>query len=129
MSVPMSEEITTDNVLDAIALIEMQRQDLHRESDPEGWRNQALAKLQELLRQLEEALRQPNPSPEHHANAEAVRNAINRLKTRAGAASQPPSRDGGQRRQPQPQKSRPQQQRPQQQHRGGRRNSGRHSGR
>jgi hypothetical protein len=128
MSVPpMNEEITTDNVLDAIALIEMQRQDLHRESDPEGWRNQALAKLQELLRQLEEALRQPNPSPEHHANAEAVRNAINRLKTRAGAASQQPPRDGAQRRQPQ--KSRPQQQRPQQQHRGGRRNSGRHSGR
>ena len=123
----MNEEITTDSVLDAIALIEMQRQDLHRESDPEGWRNQALAKLQELLRQLEEALRQPNPSPEHHANAEAVRNAINRLKTRAGAASQQPSREGAQRRQPQ--KSRPQQQRPQQQHRGGRRNSGRHSGR
>jgi hypothetical protein len=124
----MNEEITTDSVLDAIALIEMQRQDLHRESDPEGWRNQALAKLQELLRQLEEALRQPNPSPEHHANAEAVRNAINRVKTRAGAASQQPPRDGAQRRQ-QPQKSRPQQQRPQQQHRGGRRNSGRHSGR
>src|SRR5688572_8216938 len=127
MSVPpMSEEITTDSVLDAIALIEMQRQDLHRETDPEGWRNQALAKLQELLRQLEEALRQPNPSPEHHANAEAVRNAINRVKTRPGAVSQQPSRDGAQRRQPQ--KSRPQQ-RPQQQHRGGRRNSGRHSGR
>ena len=122
----MSEEITTDNVLDAIALIEMQRQDLHRESDPEGWRNQALAKLQEILRQLEEALRQPNPSPEHHANAEAVRNAINRVKTRPGAVSQQPSRDGAQRRQPQ--KSRPQQQRPQQQQRGGRRNTGRHNG-
>jgi len=125
---PVNEEISSDSVLDAIALIEMQRQDLHRESDPEGWRNQALAKLQELLRQLEEALRQPNPSPEHHANAEAVRNAINRLKTRPGAASQQPSRDAAQRRQAQ--KSRPQQQqRPQQQHRGGRRNSGRHSGR
>ena len=125
---PVNEEITTDNVLDAIALIEMQRQDLHRESDPEGWRNQALAKLQELLRQLEEALRQPNPGSEHHANAEAVRNAINRLKSRPSTASQQPSRDGAQRRQPQ--KSRPQQQqRPQQQHRGGRRNSGRHSGR
>ena len=121
----MSEEITTDSVLDAIALIEMQRQDLHRESDPEGWRNQALAKLQEILRQLEEALRQPNPSPEHHANAEAVRNAINRVKTRPGAVSQQPSRDGAQRRQPQ--KSR-QQQRPQQQQRGGRRNTGRHNG-
>lgn len=125
---PVNEEISTDSVLDAIALIEMQRQDLHRESDPEGWRNQALAKLQELLRQLEEALRQPNPSSEHHANAEAVRNAINRLKSRPSAASQQPSRDGAQRRQAQ--KSRPQQQqRPQQQHRGGRRNSGRHSGR
>jgi ribonuclease D len=122
MSVPpMSEEITTDSVLDAIALIEMQRQDLHRESDPEGWRNQALAKLQEILRQIEEALRQPSPSPEHHANAEAVRNAINRVKTRPGVAAQHPARDGTQRRQPQ--KSRPQQQR------GGRRNTGRHSGR
>jgi hypothetical protein len=123
MSVPpMSDEITTDSVLDTIALIEMQRQDLHRESDPEGWRNQALAKLQELLRQLDEALRQPNPSPEHHANAEAVRNAINRVKTRPGAAAQHAARDGSQRRQPQ--KSRPQQQQ-----RGGRRNTGRHSGR
>jgi hypothetical protein len=118
----MSEDITTDSVLDAIALIEMQRQDLHRESDPEGWRNQALAKLQEILRQLEEALRQPSPSPEHHANAEAVRNAINRVRARPGAAAQHPTRDGTQRRQPQ--KSR----QPQQQ-RGGRRNTGRHSGR
>ena len=124
---PVNEEITTDSVLDAIALIEMQRQDLHRESDPEGWRNQALAKLQELLRQLEEALRQPNPSPEHHANAEAVRNAITRLKSRPSVASQQPSRDGAQRRQAQ--KSRSQQQQRPQQHRGGRRNSGRHSGR
>jgi hypothetical protein len=94
MSVPPgSEDITTDSVIDAIAMIELQRQDIKREADPEAWRNQALGKLQEILRQLEEALRLNGPNPEHQANAQAVRNAIGRLKTRSGDAGQRPKGD------------------------------------
>jgi len=102
-----SEEVTTDSVIDAIALIDMQRQDMGRESDPEGWRNRALAQLQDILRQIEEALRLHGPSPERHANAELLRAAINRLKSRPGAVAQRPS-DKGDRPPRRPQGPRPQ---------------------
>ena len=83
----MSEQITTDSIIDAIALIELQRQEMHRESDPEGWRNRALATLRELLRQLEEKQRLHGPSAEYFASAEAVTTAIARVESRAGPAS------------------------------------------
>ena len=127
MSVPPSdEEITTDVVIDAIALIEAQRQDLKREPDPEAWRKRALGVLEELLGRIEEAARLHGPSPERHANAEAVRRAIGRVKAGtgasggagAGAARQRPS--GERQRSHQPQKSR--------QPHSGRRPSGRRGG-
>lgn len=105
MSVPpIDEEITTDVVIDAIALIEAQRQDLKREPDPEAWRKRALGVLEELLGRIEEASRLHGPNPERHANAEAVRRAIGRVKAGtgtggggggagAGAARQRPSGD------------------------------------
>ena len=112
MSVPPTDEgITTDAVIDAIALIESQRQDLKREPDPEAWRNRALGVLSELLARLEEASRLHGSSPERHANADAVRNAIGRVKAGAGAgagtgaARQRPT--GEKTRGRQPQKSRP----------------------
>ena len=91
---PTDEEITTDAVIDAIALIEAQRQDLKREPDPEAWRKRALGVLGELLGRIEEASRLHGPSTERQANAEALRNAIGRVKggggpaARAGAARQ-----------------------------------------
>ena len=107
MSVPPNgDEVTTDSVIDAIALIEMQRQDMGRESDPEGWRNRAVAQLQEILRQIEEALRLHGPSPERLANAESLKAAINRVKARPGAPAQRPS-DKGARPPRRPQGSRP----------------------
>jgi len=84
---PSDEEITTDVVIDAIALIEAQRQDLKREPDPEAWRKRALGVLEELLGRIEEASRQHGPSPERQANAEAVRRAIGRVKAGTGASS------------------------------------------
>ena len=82
---PTDEEITTDAVIDAIALIESQRQDLKREPDPEAWRKRALGVLSDLLAKIEEASRLHGPSSERQANAESVRNAIGRVKAGAGA--------------------------------------------
>jgi len=90
---PVDEDITTDAVIDAIALIESQRQDLKREPDPQAWRKRALDVLGDLLRRIDEASRLHGPSAERHANAEAVRNAIGRVKAGAGVAtSAPPGR-------------------------------------
>lgn len=120
MSAPPSDEgITTDSVIDAIALIESQRQDLKREPDPEAWRKRALGVLGELLARLEEASRLHGPSAERHANAEALRIAIERVKTRADAGGQRPTDQKARGRQPQ--RSQPP--------KGGRRSIGRRSGR
>ena len=121
---PADEEITTDAVIDAIALIEAQRQDLKREPDPEAWRKRALGVLGELLGRIDEASRLHGPSAERQANAEAVRNAIGRVKAGAGAGPgagvprQRPPGDKGRGRQSQ--KSRP--------HFSGRRPTGRRGG-
>lgn len=88
MSVPpVDEEFTTDAVIDAIALIESQRQDLKREPDPQAWRKRALDRLGEVLGRIDEASRLHGPSAERHANAEAVRVAIGRVKAGAGVAT------------------------------------------
>ena len=92
----MSEQITTDSIIDAIALIELQRQEMHRESDPAGWRNRALATLRELLRQLEEEQRLHGPSAEYFASAEAVATAIGRVEARAAPVSKRSMRKKGQ---------------------------------
>ena len=84
---PVGEEITTDAVIDAIALIESQRQDLKREPDPQAWRKRALDLLGDLLRQIAEASRLHGPSADRHANAEAVRIAIGRINAGAGVAT------------------------------------------
>jgi len=87
---PIDEEITTDAVVDAIALIEMQRQDLKREPDPQAWRKRALDRLGDILGRIDEASRLHGPSAERHANAEAVRIAIARVNAGAGVATKAP---------------------------------------
>ena len=88
MSAPsVDEEITTDAVIDAIALIESQRQDLKREPDPQAWRKRALDALGDVLRRIDEASRLHGPKAERHANAEAVKIAIGRVKAGAGVAT------------------------------------------
>ena len=91
MSLPPSdEEISTDSVIDAIALIESQRQDLKREPDPEAWRKRVLGTLEGLLQRLEEAARLHGPSAERYASEQAVRVAIGRVKARADVPGQRP---------------------------------------
>jgi hypothetical protein len=83
------EELSTESVIDAIALIESQRQDLKREPDAEAWRKRALGTLEEILRRLEEAARLHGSSAERHANAQAVRNQIARVQARAVPGQRP----------------------------------------
>lgn len=104
MSVPQIDEaITSDAVIDAIALIESQRQDLKREPDPEAWRKRALATLEDILKRLEEAARLHGQSAERYANEQAVRNAMERVRARADVAGKRPTGDAtrGRRRQKQ----------------------------
>ena len=125
MSVPpIDEEITTDVVIDAIALIEAQRQDLKREPDPEAWRKRALGVLGELLARIEEASRLHGPSTERQANAEALRNAIGRVKGGAGAGAGA----GAARQRPPGDKARGRQSQKSRQRFGGRRPAGRRNG-
>ncbi len=121
MSLPPTEdEITSDTVIDTIALIESQRQDLGREPDPAAWRKRALGVLEDLLRRIEEAARLHGHSAERHANAEAVRIAIRRVKAGDTVARQHPT--GGEARGRQLQRLR-------QQPKGGRRPMARRGGR
>lgn len=100
----MNEEITADHVIDAIAAIELQRQELHVQSDPEAWRRMALEKLEEIGRQLEEELRLHGPDAERSAAAQAVRVEIGRVKGHAGATRQQPNSRPRQSGQPSPQR-------------------------
>jgi len=96
------QEMTTDDIIDALAAIELQRQELHAQADPEGWRRLALAELEEMRRQLEEELRLHGPSAERSAAAQAVRIEISRVKGSAGATNRDPrSRAPGRRPAPQ----------------------------
>jgi len=83
----MSEPISTDSIIDTIALLELQSQEMHREPDPEGWRSRTLATLRDLLRQLDEAAQLHGPGADHSANVEAVNNAIRRIESRGRPAS------------------------------------------
>jgi hypothetical protein len=126
---PIDEEITTDAVIDAIALIESQRQDLKREPDPEAWRKRALGVLGELLARIEEASRLQGPSAERQANAEALRNAIGRVKAGAGAGAGAGQGQGAPRQQrPGGEKARGRQSQKSRPHFSGRRPPGRRSG-
>ncbi|HEX5611884.1 MAG TPA: hypothetical protein VFX67_04475 [Burkholderiales bacterium] len=83
-----NDEISTDYVIDALAAIELQRQELHAQADPEAWRKLALDKLEEIRRQLEEDLRLRGPSAERAAAAQALRVEISRVKGGAGPSRQ-----------------------------------------
>lgn len=85
-----NDEITADDVIDALAVIELQRQELHAQADPEAWRRLALDKLEELRQRLEEDLRLRGPSAERSAAAQALRVQISRVKGGAGATRQQP---------------------------------------
>lgn len=82
----MSTNRVTDEVLDAIAHIEMHRQDSERESGLAAACSEALRKLHELLEAERAVLQQQGAG--HSANLDAVTNEINKVKRLAGMSSQ-----------------------------------------
>jgi hypothetical protein len=85
------EPMTPEDVLDAIAILELQRQEMHRESDPGAWRKRALARLREIQQRLDEAARLQGRSAAHSASAAALAKAIGRIEGGAKAAGMRPA--------------------------------------
>ena len=79
---------TSDEVIDAIAHIEMQRQHMEKESGLAAACNEALRKLHELLDVETAATQPPGPGSAHPANVEAVMLEIKRVTKLAGIAGQ-----------------------------------------
>lgn len=82
----MNTGMPTDEVTDAIAYIEMHRQEMAREAGVPAACAQALRQLQELLEQERQAL-QSNTDGDP-ANVDAVTNEINRIKSLASGKNQ-----------------------------------------
>lgn len=76
----------TDEVLDAIAHIEMHRQEIEKAASAAAACNEALRKLHELLSREREALRLHGPGAGHAANAAALTAEIERVKKLSGEA-------------------------------------------
>jgi hypothetical protein len=85
----MTEEISSDHVIDTIAAIRLQRQEIAKQPDAEAWRSGALAKLQEILDQVQEAVRLHVPSAERLADAEALKAEMNMIRARRDAQRRP----------------------------------------
>ena len=77
----------SDEVLDAIAHIEMHRQEMAKEASVAAACSEALRKLHELLEREREALQLHGPGPRHAAHVEALTAEIERVKTLAGVAT------------------------------------------
>jgi hypothetical protein len=78
----------TDEVTDAIAQIEMHRQEMQKESGPMGASREALRRLHELLEHERQALQLHGPGASQPANIEAVIAEIEKVKTLGGAGNQ-----------------------------------------
>jgi hypothetical protein len=78
----------TDEVIDAIAHIEMHRQEMQKEAGPAAASNEALRKLHELLEHERQALQLHGPGAGDPANIEAVTAEIEKVKRLAGAGNQ-----------------------------------------
>ena len=77
----------SDETVDAIAHIELHRQEMAKETGIAAACSEALRKLHELLEREREAPH--GPGTRHAANIEAVTGEIERVKRLAGAAAQP----------------------------------------
>ncbi len=84
----MGAEMATDEVTDIIANIEMQRQEIVKESGLAAACSAALRKLHELLDREKKALQLHGSSTRHSANIEAVMIEIKKVKKLAGTTSQ-----------------------------------------
>jgi hypothetical protein len=88
---PLETTLATDEVIDAIAGIEMQRRETEREAGLAMSCSSALHRLNELLDHETEALRLRGPDAGHPKNVEAVKLEIGRVKGLAVVANQRPN--------------------------------------
>ena len=79
--------MTSDETLDAIAYIELHRQEMAKEAGVAAACNEALRKLHELLERERQAPHEPGSR--HAANIEAVAAEIERVKGLASAGTRP----------------------------------------
>jgi hypothetical protein len=86
----MDPAAVSDDVVDAIASIEMHRQEAEKESDRAAACNEALRKLHELLDGERKALQLPGADARHSSNIEAATAEIARVRSLAGPASKAP---------------------------------------
>jgi hypothetical protein len=120
----MNEEQVSDEVTDAIAFIEVHRQEAVKESGLAHACAEALRKLHELLEQVKTEAQQIPGANGHSPNLEAVNQEIRKVKSLAGNAGH----QNGQRHQHgKPKNQQPQQ--PHQQPRGAPHGPGRNKGR
>jgi hypothetical protein len=83
----MDTETAADDITDAIAQIEMHRQESAKMSGLESACNEALRKLHEILHSEQEAAQLHGPGTLHPANVRALTAAIEKVKKLAGAPS------------------------------------------
>jgi hypothetical protein len=89
--IPTTRVPTTDEVIDAIAEIEMQRRETEKAAGIAMSCSSALHRLNELLEHETEALRLRGPDSGHAENIEAVRMEIGRIKGLNGATGRGPT--------------------------------------
>jgi bacterioferritin-associated ferredoxin len=85
----------SDEVMDAIAQIELHRQEMEKEAGVAAACNEALRKLHELLEREREALQLDGPGARNAAHIEALAAEIERVKSRAGAGAGAKAKHGG----------------------------------
>jgi len=83
----MDTETAADDITDAIAHIEMHRQESAKMAGLEAACNEALRKLHEILHREQEAAQLHGPGTLHPANVRALTAAIEKVKKLAGAPS------------------------------------------
>ena len=84
----MNAGTASDEVIDAIASIEMHRQELEKEAGLAAACSEALRKLHELLDHERAAQQLHAPGTKHPANVEAVTAEIKRIQKMAGVRTQ-----------------------------------------
>lgn len=89
--IPTTDVAATDEVIDAIAAIEMQRRETEKEAGLAVSCTSALRKLHELLDREKEALPLRGPDAAHPRNVAAVTIEIDRVKGLAVIRSQGPA--------------------------------------
>ena len=83
----METTTAADDITDAIAEIEMNRQESAKMAGLATACNEALRKLHEMLHQEQDAVQRHGAGTRHPANVEALTAAIDKVKNLAGAGS------------------------------------------